>query len=164
MDGDRRSAMIATMRRFLHATTVLLLLVMIRPAVAQVVTVGNTGCPGFAALGYAGQPRLTQTFTMTWSITPAPLSLAGILIGYQSGNSIPFTAPFTCVPGPCGLYPAPFTTEYVMVTDPANAVMALTIPNSRALLFSTFSAQGFGFDGLRSCITLSQAISFAIGP
>ena len=133
-------------------------------ASAQVVAVNNTGCPGFAPPTWSGSHRIGQTLTFDLLGRPAPRSFTFLALGYQSGNTIPFYMPFTCVPGPCGWYPAPFGAEFIAVSDPFHAVLALPIPNDRRLAFQTFSVQGGFVDGFGNCVTFSQAVSFAIAP
>jgi hypothetical protein len=133
-------------------------------AAAQVSPVNNTGCPGYAPPQWQGAPRLAQQIAFSLQRRPSPGSFVFLSIGYSSGGGIPFAPPLTCVPGPCVWYLAPFGNEYVLISDPFLATLALTIPNDRGLLFQTFAVQGGTFEGFGSCIALSQALSFAIGP
>jgi hypothetical protein len=131
---------------------------------AQVVPVNNTGCPGFAPPQWQGAPNLGQQIAFSLQRRPSPRSFVFVAMGYASGGGIPFDLPFTCVQGPCVWYLAPFGGEYALVSDTFLATLALRIPNDRALLFQTFSIQGGNVEGFGNCITLSQALSFAIGP
>ncbi|MBK8979248.1 MAG: hypothetical protein IPM29_25405 [Planctomycetes bacterium] len=134
-------------------------------APAQVVPVNNTGCPGFVPPVVQGQPRLGQTISFTVQRRPAPQGLALVLLGWPSGAGIAFNPPITCVAGPCVLYPAPINGSFFTVADPFMAVLTIPIPNDRMLLFQTFSVQGGTYDALGgACITLTQALSFAIQP
>lgn len=146
------------------ATAAALALTLAVGATAQVVPVNNTGCPNHAPPQWQGAPRLGQRIAFTLQRRPTPRSFVFLALGYSSGRGIAFNQPFTCVAGPCVWYPAPLGAEYVMVTDPFMATLALTIPNDRALLFQTFAVQGGNFESFGNCITLSQALSFAIAP
>lgn len=144
--------------------TLLLALLLAIPATAQVVPVNNTGCPGFAPPQWAGAPRLGQTLTFTLQRRPTPRSFVFLLMGFPSGGGQSFSAPLTCVPGPCVLYPAPFGSEYIAVQDVFLAQLPIAIPNDRSLLFQTFAVQGGNTEAFGNCFTLSQAVSFAIQP
>ncbi len=146
------------------AAALLLSISLMTGATAQVVPVNNTGCPGFAPPQWTGQARIGQTLTFNLLGRPAPRSFVFLLLGYPSGAGMSFTPPMICVPGPCVLYPAPFGGGFIATTDTFNARLPLPIPNDRRLVFQTFSVQGGFFDGLGNCLTLSQAVSFAIGP
>lgn len=131
---------------------------------AQVVPVNNTGCPGYAPPQWSGQPRLGQTITFTLQRRPTPRSFVFLGLGWPSGAGVAFHQPFTCVQGPCVWYPAPIGGSFYLVSDPFLASLPIAIPNDRGLLFQTFSVQGGNFESFGSCITLAQALSFAIQP